>query len=490
MGAAALAELAGRGAPRPRPRALHAAARLRVVAGRNADHPRGLLRSIRATCRWSSAPTTGGPRSSRRPEPATPRADGRPDDRAGGRPPGDGRPRQRSRARPGPRALDRRPTSRGPTRRCASRTGASRSMSRGPACCSPRARSRRSSPSRGRAAPRCAPASRVEAWDRGRDGLGVRVGGETITTRRLVLAAGAWMPVLAPVLAPHLAIERNVVHWFRPRRRPCARRRAGARDRGSRRSPPLRRAVDARPWRRSRGRRQVRTTPQRCRRRHRRCRRPHARRGRYGCHRRGRQPLPAGPRPDAGAVERLLLHQHPRRPFLRSIAILTTPRVILASPCSGHGFKFAPRRRRGDRRPRARRRPAPRPGAVRAQPLQAVNDHGPRETGSPVAADRRYSAPRRHVCNDSIAAVGCVALVALGTGRPIAQGPAARKTADHGGGRQARRGHRADDVRHLLRGHQLRRRWRALSREGQEPLVRVPRSAHGLEEVGQSRRAG
>ena len=38
----------------------------------------------------------------------------------------------------------------------------------------------------------------------------------------------------------------------------------------------------------------------------------------------------------------------------------------------------------------------------------------------------------------------------------------------------------SDDVRRLLRGHQLRRRRRPLPGEGEEPLVRVPGSADGM----------
>jgi sarcosine oxidase len=56
----------------------------------------------------------------------------------------------------------------------------------------------------------------VEAWDAAGDGVRVRAGGEVVTARRLVLAAGAWMPSLVPALRPVLTIERNVVHWFRP----------------------------------------------------------------------------------------------------------------------------------------------------------------------------------------------------------------------------------------------------------------------------------
>jgi sarcosine oxidase len=56
----------------------------------------------------------------------------------------------------------------------------------------------------------------VDGWDAAGDGVRVRAGGETLHAGRLVLAAGAWMPQLVPALAPHLRVERNVVHWFRP----------------------------------------------------------------------------------------------------------------------------------------------------------------------------------------------------------------------------------------------------------------------------------
>ena len=57
----------------------------------------------------------------------------------------------------------------------------------------------------------------VDGWEAGPDGVRVHAGGETIAAARLVLAAGPWMPALVPELAPHLSIERNVVHWFMPR---------------------------------------------------------------------------------------------------------------------------------------------------------------------------------------------------------------------------------------------------------------------------------
>jgi len=62
----------------------------------------------------------------------------------------------------------------------------------------------------------------VEAWEATRGGVRVRVAGETVTARRLVLAAGGWMPSLVPALAPLLAVERNVVHWFRPAASPAS----------------------------------------------------------------------------------------------------------------------------------------------------------------------------------------------------------------------------------------------------------------------------
>ncbi|MEO5823295.1 MAG: N-methyl-L-tryptophan oxidase [Vicinamibacteraceae bacterium] len=57
----------------------------------------------------------------------------------------------------------------------------------------------------------------IEGWDTDAGAIRVRADGDTLTCSRLVLAAGPWMPSLVPQLAPHLSIERNVVHWFRPR---------------------------------------------------------------------------------------------------------------------------------------------------------------------------------------------------------------------------------------------------------------------------------
>ena len=57
----------------------------------------------------------------------------------------------------------------------------------------------------------------IERWER--DGEGVRVFSAqgTYRARRLVIAAGSWLPRLLPQLAPHLWVERNVLFWFEPR---------------------------------------------------------------------------------------------------------------------------------------------------------------------------------------------------------------------------------------------------------------------------------
>ena len=53
-----------------------------------------------------------------------------------------------------------------------------------------------------------------------RDGGGVRVttaSGDSFAAAEAVLAAGAWSPGLAgPALAPHMAVTRQVLHWFPP----------------------------------------------------------------------------------------------------------------------------------------------------------------------------------------------------------------------------------------------------------------------------------
>lgn len=61
---------------------------------------------------------------------------------------------------------------------------------------------------------------RVVRWEAGGDGVTVTTDhGTTYAARRLVLAAGAWMrKLLGPALDLPLIVERNVLHWFRPAR--------------------------------------------------------------------------------------------------------------------------------------------------------------------------------------------------------------------------------------------------------------------------------
>jgi sarcosine oxidase len=56
----------------------------------------------------------------------------------------------------------------------------------------------------------------VDGWEADARGVRVRVAGQTLEAHRLVLAAGPWMSALVPALASLLRVERNVVHWFRP----------------------------------------------------------------------------------------------------------------------------------------------------------------------------------------------------------------------------------------------------------------------------------
>jgi sarcosine oxidase len=57
----------------------------------------------------------------------------------------------------------------------------------------------------------------IERWERDGDGVRVFSARGSYRSRRLVIAAGAWLPRLLPQLAPHLWVERNVLFWFEPR---------------------------------------------------------------------------------------------------------------------------------------------------------------------------------------------------------------------------------------------------------------------------------
>jgi sarcosine oxidase len=57
----------------------------------------------------------------------------------------------------------------------------------------------------------------IERWEPDGDGVRVTTPAGSYRARRLVIAAGSWLPRLLPQLAPHLWVERNVLFWFEPR---------------------------------------------------------------------------------------------------------------------------------------------------------------------------------------------------------------------------------------------------------------------------------
>jgi sarcosine oxidase len=57
---------------------------------------------------------------------------------------------------------------------------------------------------------------RVTGWESAGEGVRVTTSSRTYTADRLVLAAGAWLPALAPELRLPLTVERNVLFWFEP----------------------------------------------------------------------------------------------------------------------------------------------------------------------------------------------------------------------------------------------------------------------------------
>ena len=57
----------------------------------------------------------------------------------------------------------------------------------------------------------------IESWERDGDGVRVTSALGSYHARRLVIAAGSWLPRLVPKLAPHLWVERSVLFWFEPR---------------------------------------------------------------------------------------------------------------------------------------------------------------------------------------------------------------------------------------------------------------------------------
>jgi sarcosine oxidase len=57
----------------------------------------------------------------------------------------------------------------------------------------------------------------IERWEPDGEGVRVTTSAGSYRARRLVIAAGSWLPRLLPQLAPHLWVERNVLFWFEPR---------------------------------------------------------------------------------------------------------------------------------------------------------------------------------------------------------------------------------------------------------------------------------
>jgi sarcosine oxidase len=56
----------------------------------------------------------------------------------------------------------------------------------------------------------------VLGWERTAQGLEIRAGGESIVARQLIVAAGAWAAPLLAELSLPLTVERQVLHWFDP----------------------------------------------------------------------------------------------------------------------------------------------------------------------------------------------------------------------------------------------------------------------------------
>jgi sarcosine oxidase len=56
----------------------------------------------------------------------------------------------------------------------------------------------------------------VVRWTSTDEGVRVTTARGTFEAKQLVIAAGAWISQLAPALAPELSVERNVLFWFEP----------------------------------------------------------------------------------------------------------------------------------------------------------------------------------------------------------------------------------------------------------------------------------
>ena len=186
----------------------------------------------------------------------------------------------------------------------------------------------------------------VDGWEAAADGVRVVVGGEVLHADRLVLAGGPWMPGLVPALSG-LRVERNAVHWFQP----CAGAADAARTYGPDALPVL--VIEDTPAH------LLYALP--------------SMRGlgadledgvKFACHHSGvvapidaidHQPTPDDAAAIAPDVVRYLPGLAPA-PVRSAVCCYTNtadghflidrhpeaPAVVLVSPCSGHGFKFAP----------------------------------------------------------------------------------------------------------------------------------------------------
>ncbi len=62
--------------------------------------------------------------------------------------------------------------------------------------------------------------TRVDGWELAGDGVSIRLGDETVHARQLVVAAGALIGELLPDVGKLLTVERRALHWFDPVRFP------------------------------------------------------------------------------------------------------------------------------------------------------------------------------------------------------------------------------------------------------------------------------
>jgi len=62
---------------------------------------------------------------------------------------------------------------------------------------------------------------RVSGWSSGDGGVTVTTNAGTYEADKLVVAAGAWLPKLAPELSLPLTVERNALFWYEPTARPA-----------------------------------------------------------------------------------------------------------------------------------------------------------------------------------------------------------------------------------------------------------------------------